>query len=63
MIFFIIGFVLFPFWWFASIIPLHPVTEKEFKWRKINRYASIVSIILLIGIAVALFVIFRNKIF
>eukprot|EP00833_Pecoramyces_ruminatium_P013829 jgi/Orpsp1_1/1187861/evm.model.d7180000060762.1 len=48
MIFFIIGFVLFPFWWFASIIPLHPVTEKEFKWRKINRYASIVSIILLI---------------
>ncbi|KAL6632008.1 hypothetical protein U3516DRAFT_821386 [Neocallimastix sp. 'constans'] len=63
MIFFIIGFVLFPFWWFASIVPLHPVTEKEFKWRKINRYASVVSIIILIGIAVALFVLYRNKIF
>ncbi|ORX61174.1 hypothetical protein BCR36DRAFT_221560, partial [Piromyces finnis] len=48
MIFFIIGFVLFPFWWFASIIPLHPITEKEFKWRKINRYATVVSFIVII---------------
>jgi len=63
MIFFIIGFVLFPFWWFASIIPLHPVTEKEFKWRKINRYASVISIIVLICAAVAVFVIFKDKIF
>ncbi|ORX85004.1 hypothetical protein BCR32DRAFT_290960 [Anaeromyces robustus] len=63
MIFFIIGFVLPPFWWFASVIPLHPVTEKEFKWRKINRYASLVSIILLIGAAIAAFIIFRNHIF
>jgi len=62
MIFFIIGFVLFPFWWFASIIPLHPVTEKEFKWRKINRYASILSIIIIIGLAVTFLVIYRDKI-
>jgi len=61
MIFFIIGFILFPFWWFASIIPLHPVTEKEFKWRKINRYASVVSIIILIGVAIALFIKFKNR--
>jgi hypothetical protein len=63
MIFFIIGFVLFPFWWFASIIPLHPVTEKEFKWRKINRYATVFSIIVLIGLAIGLVIIFRDRIF
>jgi len=62
MIFFVIGFILFPFWWFASIIPFHPNTEKEVKWKKINRYATIFSIIIIIGLAVGAFILFKDRI-
>src|SRR6185369_10013646 len=49
-IFFLLGFLFPPLWWFGSIYPRKPLTSSEVKWKNYNKLMSILSSVIICAI-------------
>jgi len=47
---FLFGFIFPPLWWIGSFFPRPSKSKLDYRWIKINRYVSVVSVLLVLGI-------------